>query len=83
MVHCTDPTSQDNEERGDSIANPNADPCLPPTQSDLQRRGSDHPGVDVEAVGDPEGDEVDMSPLSALRLNGFQIMIRQEELSVG
>ena len=83
MVYSTDPTSEDDEERSDGVADPDTDPCLPPTQTDLERGGCNHPCVDVEAVGDPESDKVDVSPLAALRLDGFQIMVGQEELLVG
>ena len=83
MVSRTNPTSEDDEECSNGVANPDTDPCLPPAQTDLQGRSSNHPCIDVEAVGDPERDKVDVSPLSPCRLDGFQVVVGQEELLVG
>jgi hypothetical protein len=56
---------------------------LPPAEANLERGSSNHPCVDIEAVGDPEGDEIDVFPLSALGLDRLQVMVGQEQLLVG
>lgn len=48
MVHGTNATGNADEASGDEIADPDAEPCLPPTSSSDDWRGGDHPGVDVE-----------------------------------
>ena len=83
MIGCTYPTSENNKEGRDGIADPDTDPCLPPGKTDFERGGGNHPGVDVERVGNPESDEVDMAPLSSLWLDGFEIVVGKEELFVG
>lgn len=70
MVRGTDAAGQADEKASDSVANPHTQPALPPRQATDARatdhgRG-DHPGVDIERVGDPEADEIPSTPLPAL-----------------
>lgn len=58
MIGCADTTGHADKASGDTVADPNAYPCLPPGKSIENASRGDHPGVDVEGVGDPEGNEV-------------------------
>lgn len=56
---------------------------LDPTKSNSQAASyCDHPRVDVERVGDPEGHKVDVLPFPTLWFNWLQVMVGQEELLV-
>lgn len=55
MVYRTNSTSQTNEDGSDEVADPHAEPGVPPCQAAPGNHGgSNHPGVDVERVSDPE-----------------------------
>lgn len=77
MVGGTNATGQADEAAGDGIADPNAEPRLPPRQAADDHGRRDHPGVDVERVGDPEANEVPGSPLAPLGLDGLEVVVRQ------
>lgn len=70
MVHGTDAAGQADEKASDSVTNPDTQPTLPPRQatdaSATDHGRSDHPGVDIERVGNPEADEIPSAPLPAL-----------------
>lgn len=83
VICGTDTTSQDYKTSSDGVANPDTDPSLPPAKTDSERRGCYHPGIDIERVCNPEGDEVSMPPLSSFGLDRFEVMIGQEELLAG
>lgn len=83
MVSCTDATSQADEARRDEIADPDTNPRLPPAEAALYHRRRDHPSVDVEGIGNPETDIVPSSPLPALRLDGLEVMVGEQELPRG
>jgi len=74
MVRRPDPSRQADEARSNSIPNPDTQPTLPPAQTIEDVGGRDHPCVDVEGVGDPEGDEVGPGPLSSLGLDGLEVL---------
>ena len=77
MVGGADATGQADEASGNGVAEPNTQPRLPPGETTNDHGRRDHPGVDVERVGDPEGDEVPRTPLPALGLHRLEIMVRQ------
>lgn len=83
MIHGADAAGKADEECGDGVANPYANPCLPPGQANLEGRGGNHPRVDVEGICYPKGHEVAVAPLSSLRFDGFEIMIGEEKLLAG
>lgn len=83
MIHRTDPTSEADEARSDCVADPDAEPGLPPRQAGDDHRAGDHPGVDVERVGDPEAHEVPGAPLPALWLDGLEVVVGEHELGGG
>lgn len=37
VIHCADATRQHDEETGDGIADPDANPCLPPGEAEFER----------------------------------------------
>lgn len=77
VVGRADPTRQADEAARDGVADPDAEPRLPPRQAADDHGRRDHPCVDVERVGDPEGDKVPGTPLAALGLDRLQIVVRQ------
>lgn len=77
VVDGADATGRADEATGDRVSDPDAYPRLPPRQAIDDHRGADHPRVDVERVGDPEADEIPRAPLASLRLDGFEIIVRQ------
>lgn len=83
VIHGTNPTREADEARGDGVADPDAEPGLPPRQAGDDHGAGDHPGVDVEGVGDPEADEVPGAPLPALWLDGLEIVVGEHELGSG
>lgn len=62
---------------------PYANPGLPPRKTIGHWRRRYHPCVDVDTVGKPETDKVPSFPLTALWLDGLQVVICEELLSVG
>lgn len=83
MICGANTTGQNDEAARNRIANPHADPRLPPREAIDDGGGRDLPGVDVNGIGQPESHEIPSSPLSSLRLDGFQIVVRQHQLGVG
>lgn len=83
VIHRTDPTSEADEARSDCVADPDAEPGLPPRQAGDDHGAGDHPGVDVERVGDPEAHEVPGAPLPALWLDGLEVVVCEHELGGG
>lgn len=77
VVCCTDASSHAEQASGDSIADPDTKPGLPPGQAVQNVGRGDHPCVDVEGVGDPKSYKVPRTPLTTLRLDGLEIVIRQ------
>lgn len=76
MVNGTNTTRQDDEDTSNEIAHPHGEPCLPPIEPESDDgAGTDHPGVDVETVGNPEEDKVVPTPCPAGGFNGLQIMV--------
>lgn len=55
VVLCSDTTSEADEATCDGVADPDAEPGLPPAETTDDVGGGNHPGVDVRAVTDPEG----------------------------
>lgn len=83
MVLGTNSSCKNDEECRDSVADPDTNPCLPPRKADIERGCSDHPGIDVEGVSDPEADKVPVLPLSTFWLDRLEIVVGEEELLVG
>lgn len=83
VVGGADAAGGDDEAAGDGIADPDAQPRLPPREAGGDHGRADHPGVDVEGVGDPEADEVPRLPLPALRLDGLEVVVGEHELGAG
>lgn len=83
MVGGADAAGQAHEGAGDGVADPDAEPRLPPREAGRDHGGGDHPGVDVEAVGDPEADEVPGGPLAAGWLDGLEVVVGEEQLGGG
>ena len=77
MICRADAACRAYEGTGNRITNPHGQPCLPPGQSIHDTSRTDHPGVNVERVSDPEADEVPRTPLPPGRLDGLQIIVRQ------
>ena len=77
MVGRANATSEADECASNEVADPDAQPRLPPRQAGDDHGRRDHPRVDVERVGDPEPDKVPRAPLAPLRLDGFEIMVRE------
>ncbi len=73
VVHGTDATGEDDEDGRQAIAQPHGQPRLPPGQpADNHGRGN-HPGGNVEGVGDPEADKVPAGPLALALRDGLQV----------
>lgn len=83
MVRGADPTREADEARGDGVADPDAEPRLPPRQARDDHGARDHPGVYVERVSDPEAHEVPGPPLAALGLDGLEVEVGEHELGGG
>ena len=77
VVRGTNATRQADEAGRDRVADPDAKPRLPPRQATNDHGRRNHPRVDVERVGDPEGDKVPGTPLTAGGLHGLEVMVRQ------
>jgi hypothetical protein len=75
MMHCPGTGIEDKKGRDEAVSEPDADPCLPPRQTGGHHRGDDHPGVDVETIGHPEGNEVPVPPCTILRWDGAEVII--------
>jgi len=61
---------------------PDTEPGLPPSKAVGHGCGGDHPGVDVDAVGQPEADKIPGLPLAALGLDGLEVIVCEQELGV-
>lgn len=83
VVHGTDATSRGDEATRDCIADPYAYPCLPPTKTVRNHRCCDHPGIDIEAISDPEADIVPGTPLTSLWFYWLEVVVRQHKLAGG
>ena len=77
QIHAKNPVSQTL-----LLSQLGATNTLPPGESDLKRRRSNHPCVDIEGIGNPETNKIPRLPLSTLRLNGLEIEVGQEQLLV-
>ncbi|OAA43766.1 hypothetical protein NOR_04341 [Metarhizium rileyi] len=75
MVDSPGTSDQNDKASGEKVAQPDAEPGLPPGQTTDNHGRRYHPGVDVEAVGQPETHIVPWTPLSPLLLNGFEVMV--------
>lgn len=77
MVHGANATSCADEATSNGIADPDAEPRLPPRQPIDDHATGDHPCVDVEGISNPEADEVPRTPLSTSGLDGLEIVVGQ------
>jgi hypothetical protein len=83
VILGTNSGGQDDEESSDGVTDPDANPGLPPGETDFERRGCNHPCIDVEGISDPETDVVPGFPLTAFWLDRLKIMVGEEELLAG
>lgn len=58
MILRAYPSGQAHKRSGNGIADPDAEPGLPPRQTSSDHGGGNHPSIDVETVSDPEEDKV-------------------------
>lgn len=55
MINGTDPTRHADEDSGDEISNPHAQPSVPPSQPAARDHGGgNHPSIDIEGISNPE-----------------------------
>lgn len=55
MINSTNPTGHTDEDGGDEISDPDAEPGMPPRQPTTgDHGGCNHPSIDIEGIGDPE-----------------------------
>lgn len=77
VILCANAARQANKEARNRITKPDTNPRLPPRQTAHDHSTADHPGVDVERIGNPETDKVPRTPLASFGLNRFEIVVRQ------
>ena len=75
MVGGADAAGQADETAGDGVADPDAEPRLPPREPADDHGRRDHPRVYVERVGDPEADKVPGAPFPALDVDGYEVVV--------
>lgn len=80
MILGSNPSCKADKARSNGIADPNTYPALPPAQTIEDVGGRDHPCIDVEGVGDPEGNEVGPRPLSSLGFDGLKVLYQSHVL---
>lgn len=69
VISGTNTSCCHNECTCNGVANPDADPRLPPRQTGNDTGGCNHPCVDVEGIGYPEADIIPGPPLPSGRFN--------------
>lgn len=69
VISSTNTSCCNNERTRNRVADPDANPRLPPRESSHNTGGGDHPCVDVEGVGNPEADIIPGTPLPPSRFN--------------